>query len=149
MGIVRKLKDGARWIENVVEIEAPRPSDAEQATTQGSGSSTKSRPANDSSAPGGDEMSKAMPMNEAQLRAALEQVTKSCTEWAAKDAKSAEGMHSREMVARYEGQAAAFRMALNSLYIWTGGEFGLEWPLPEDGVDADPELLDDRAAVTP
>lgn len=25
MGIVRKLKDGARWIENGVEIEAPRP----------------------------------------------------------------------------------------------------------------------------
>ncbi|GAA1030733.1 MULTISPECIES: hypothetical protein [Amycolatopsis] len=25
MGIVRKLRDGARWIENVVEEEAPRP----------------------------------------------------------------------------------------------------------------------------
>ncbi|MFB9926051.1 hypothetical protein ACFORO_12270 [Amycolatopsis halotolerans] len=25
MGIVRKLRDGARWIENVVEFEAPRP----------------------------------------------------------------------------------------------------------------------------
>jgi hypothetical protein len=28
MGIVRKLRDGARWIENVVEQEAPRPKPA-------------------------------------------------------------------------------------------------------------------------
>lgn len=25
MGIVRKIKDAARWVENVVEVDAPRP----------------------------------------------------------------------------------------------------------------------------
>lgn len=29
MGIVRKLRDGARWIENVADIEAPRMTDDE------------------------------------------------------------------------------------------------------------------------
>ncbi|WP_020658355.1 hypothetical protein [Amycolatopsis benzoatilytica] len=47
MGIVRKLRDGARWIENVVEVEAPRPTPAEQVDDN----EQKPAPANNSSAP--------------------------------------------------------------------------------------------------
>ncbi|MEV6879146.1 hypothetical protein [Amycolatopsis sp. NPDC051128] len=30
MGIVRKVKNSARWIENIAKFEAPRPEDADE-----------------------------------------------------------------------------------------------------------------------
>lgn len=34
MGIVRKIKNAARWVENVVELDAPRPAPADKPATE-------------------------------------------------------------------------------------------------------------------